>query len=476
MHSGVPNRAHYASIIAVFVASRALYYAAGASFDDLDLDSMWHFVDPQLLREHLAETIWHLHFQPPLFNLYLGVVLKAFGAHAHQAFAASFALVGAGFACCLLWLMRACGVGPRCALLLTALLVISPAHLLYESFLFYSYPVMAALSASAAALAIAAVRRSAAAWLLAFGLMAAVVLTRALFHPAWLLALAIALAVLRRADRRALIAGAALPLLLVGLWCGKNWLLFDTPGTSSWLGLGLARMTVRNLPAPVRERWIAEHALSPLSAFRPPPSLAEYSRVMTLPAPTGIAVLDQVAKPSGAINLHHRAYVEISRQLGRDARHALVHRPDVYLHAAYGAFRRFVSPAADWHALVRNRAVIGGYVQAHTAVVYLTFALGRGGLVLIALLLLLPFGLHASVRALRADRHDPRGLVLAFMSSTIAYVLLAGCLLEPRENMRFRLLIEPFLWVLLGLAIARFSAWLRRADRRSAARARRPAA
>jgi hypothetical protein len=96
--------------------------------------------------------------------------------------------------------------------------------------------------------------------------------------------------------------------------------------------------------------------------------------------------------------------------------------------------------------------------------------------VLIALLLLLPFGLHASVRALRADRHDPRGLVLAFMSSTIAYVLLAGCLLEPRENMRFRLLIEPFLWVLLGLAIARFSAWLRRADRRSAARARRPAA
>ncbi|HMJ10180.1 MAG TPA: hypothetical protein VK524_02185, partial [Polyangiaceae bacterium] len=98
----------------------------------------------------------------------------------------------------------------------------------------------------------------------------------------------------------------------------------------------------------------------------------------------------------------------------------------------------------------------------HTSVVYLTFALGRGGLVLIALLLLLPFGLHASVRALRADRHDPRGLVLAFMSSTIAYVLLAGCLLEPRENMRFRLLVEPFLWLLLGVAIDRLGQ-LRRA-------------
>jgi hypothetical protein len=132
--AGHHHYAHYALIVVVFVVSRALYYAAGASFDDLDLDSMWHFVDPELLRQRLLETIWHLHFQPPLFNLYLGVMLKSFGAHAHQAFATSFALVGLGFACCLLWLMRACGVGARCAWLLTALLVVSPAHLLYESF------------------------------------------------------------------------------------------------------------------------------------------------------------------------------------------------------------------------------------------------------------------------------------------------------------------------------------------------------
>ena len=87
-------------------------------------------------------------------------MLKAFGAHAHQAFALSFALIGAGFACCLVWLMRACGVGPRCALLLTALLVISPAHLLYESFLFYSYPVMAAARRAVVRQELAAVRHA----------------------------------------------------------------------------------------------------------------------------------------------------------------------------------------------------------------------------------------------------------------------------------------------------------------------------
>jgi 4-amino-4-deoxy-L-arabinose transferase-like glycosyltransferase len=455
-------------MVALFAVSRALYYAAGARFDARDLDSMWHFVDPELLREQLLESVWHLHFQPPLFNLYLGVMLKTFGGYAHAAFALGFGALGLGFACALLWLMRACGVGPRCAWLLTGLLVISPALLLYESYLFYSYPVMAMLSAAAVALLLAARGRGARWWHCAFGLLAAVVLTRALFHPGWLLALVLALWWLRPRDRRHVLAGAALPLLLVALWCGKNWVLFDTPGTSSWLGLGLARMTVRNLPAPVRERWVAERHISPLSAFRPPPTLAEYATVRPLPVKTGVAVLDQVAKPSGAINLHHVAYVEISRELGRDARYALLHRPDVYFHAAYGAFRRFVSPAADWHPLARNRDRIAGYVKLHTSLVYLTFALGRGGLVVIALLVLVPFGLHASWRALREDRHDAQGLVLAFISSTAAYVLLAGCLLEPRENMRFRLLVEPFLWLLLGVAIARLNARWRAAPRSAA--------
>ena len=67
------------AIAVAFAVSRVAAYAAGVRFDVTPLDDFWQFVEPDLLRTRLLESLYYLHSQPPLFNLALGVGLKVFG-------------------------------------------------------------------------------------------------------------------------------------------------------------------------------------------------------------------------------------------------------------------------------------------------------------------------------------------------------------------------------------------------------------
>ena len=125
------------AVLAIFCASRAAAMFAGVRFDSSDLAGFWHFAPQHLLETRLAETIYYLHFQPPLFNLYLGSVLQIFGSWATVAFGASFFALGLVTALSLFVLVRRLGVSERAALVLTTIFSASPASLLFENYLFY---------------------------------------------------------------------------------------------------------------------------------------------------------------------------------------------------------------------------------------------------------------------------------------------------------------------------------------------------
>lgn len=65
------------ALSAVFVAFRLWFAHAGGSYIASPLDSAKQFLDPTLLQHDLLSSLWYLHSQPPLFNLFLGLVLKA---------------------------------------------------------------------------------------------------------------------------------------------------------------------------------------------------------------------------------------------------------------------------------------------------------------------------------------------------------------------------------------------------------------
>src|SRR5258707_6743692 len=55
-----------------FALSRVLYYWAGVRFDARPIDHFFQFLDPELLRYRLLESLLYLHIQPPGLNLAVG--------------------------------------------------------------------------------------------------------------------------------------------------------------------------------------------------------------------------------------------------------------------------------------------------------------------------------------------------------------------------------------------------------------------
>ena len=124
-----------------FVASRWLYCLLGVRFDKTILYYAEQFLDVNLLQERLIESIFYLHCQPPLFNLFLGSILKAFSEHLDTVFHLAYFGFGLLMAVSLVALMNRLGLPRLLSTILTVIFVASPVTVLYENWLFYVYPV-----------------------------------------------------------------------------------------------------------------------------------------------------------------------------------------------------------------------------------------------------------------------------------------------------------------------------------------------
>ena len=81
--------------VVAFALAHAIYFACGVRFH-APLADYWEYVDAPLLTTRMLESLFYLHSQPPLFNLFLGVVLKLFPSASTPAFHAVYLLAGLG--------------------------------------------------------------------------------------------------------------------------------------------------------------------------------------------------------------------------------------------------------------------------------------------------------------------------------------------------------------------------------------------
>jgi len=99
-----PDLPYLLALAALFAVSRVVFRLVGVRFSTDQLHIAIQYLDPELLRHHLAQSVWYLHTQPPLYNLYLGTVLKLFSGHEGLAFHAVHLALGLAF-CLALYLL-----------------------------------------------------------------------------------------------------------------------------------------------------------------------------------------------------------------------------------------------------------------------------------------------------------------------------------------------------------------------------------
>ncbi len=476
-----------AGVILATVAARAVYLYLGVRFASETPVYGPQFIDPSLLRSRLLESVLHFREQPPLFNLLVGLILKAFPDHSTIAFHVFFLGCGLLLAVSLFLLTVRMGVPPLLGAVVAAFFAVYPTTILYESYLYPTYLVATLLCLSALFLHRFLTARKSRDGFLFFTLLALLVLTRGTFHLFWLMAIAAAIFVIVPTNRRQVVLVSLLPIVVVLCHYVSNYVLFGSFTTGRWtLSVNLHTMTVGQLSQEELKELLQRGKLSPMSGVNVWNEEEAFALVPSCyKAKTGIPVLDEKGKPSGSSfypggtsNYNYHEWDYVCGLLYKDCIYVLKLHPKRYLRFIWtnNIKGHFFDPAADFffsewdqepvlrkNARVVERALGMSHLQAAwfnwlVLPACLVFAVLAG-----AKWLLGRFRRPGRSVPPHPDALNPRsiatGFTLLFCLLNVVYASAVGLAVIPCDHNRYRFEVMPFFYLFCALLVWRLWTW-----------------
>jgi hypothetical protein len=333
------HRRNLALIVLAFVLSRCLALWAGMRY--LANEDVWlvQLLDLDILHHHLLRGLFHLHAQPPLLNLLIGVSLKIAGPHyAWLVLAFQMSLdLAAGISVYLT--LATLDVAPTFSLIVSLLLLLNPSAILYEFDALYTSIVFSihCFIAFSATRYVTTRSNLALSWFMA--LAVTLTLLRSSYHWLWLVCLFAILAWQMAPNRKQILRMGRIGLLLALIWPAKNYVLFKHFSSSTWAPYNLSRMW-GGVPL-VKAR-------SPLLPTVAPTDLSEVNSWLqqnwSVP-PVGSPELDDIAKPGGGTNWNSLTVLRLHDAQVRDDLYLFHHDPGAYLHHVFLASVDYFEPS-----------------------------------------------------------------------------------------------------------------------------------
>jgi hypothetical protein len=442
---------------------------AGNRFEYYQLrPSVWHLVEPDRLAANPLAPLWDVHTTPPLFNVFVGVVLRWSPLSDEMSFRLAFSLGAIVSAVALCEILRALGCRWWVAATVAVVMFANPAVIGYEFYVAQEALVIPLLYGTLWAVVRYARGPSLArlGWVL--GLATVLVLSRALFHPVWMLGLVAVVLAVRPPPigRGQLLLVIALPFVLVVGVMAKNEVRFGTFSLSSWMGMNLSRVAVLPLGEERRRELVEDGVLSELALVTPYQEYAAYEPyVPECRSAHGTQVLDDPVKGDGNEkivnpNFNATCYLPVYQQAQRDAVAAIRAEPGIYARTvganvvAYlsetdvrfgrpeGRMADALGDVYDVLALeVRATARYPG-VWSIPGDVQITFVVG-----LVALLV----AAARSVRRRLRSEAGARDLIVLVVAWTVVCTTVISVVADAFENGRFRSPLDP---LVMGIVIA----------------------
>ncbi len=418
-------------MVAIFVGSRVLFWLSGVRFSVENLSTQTQFLSVDLLRERLVESLFYLHYQPPLFNLFLGIGLKLFRDPSRFYFFTFFGM-SLGLVILIPKILEGFGFSKRLAFWAGVIFCFNPSLILYENYLFYTLWEACFL----VLLLWGFQKRSLVLIVLAQVLL---IFTRASFHPIW--ALAIALVWIVRERRQW--AVATLPCFLGFLWMIKNSLLVGTFSMSSTLGLVAIKNPMVVLAQQGRDDQSIRSLLSSVGQLPPFLPVDRYEPFLSQKEVPSIQAVSQKFKPNGSVNGNHFYYAEISQRYWQDTKRVMFAYPQmVFTWIWEGLLSHFSRPSFDYPVPGLTLAPLHWLLDLYRF--FLPDTVWRG------LFLAFYFGFLACGGVL-AIKKKSLPLQVAFV--TCCYLIALSSLVEFGENHRVRFALTPYLYVFMCLTL-----------------------
>jgi hypothetical protein len=484
---GALLRSPYTLLCAVYFVSRVVYYQLGVRFDSGGLSGYLQFIDEELLRHNLLQSLFYLHWQPPGYNLFLGIFIKLFPTTYGAALHAVHLVFGASIMCCVYYCMRSLKAGALLSFVITSVFIVSPGIVLFENFVFYEYQLAFLLVVSAALLFHSFKHRSKVS---AIGFLLCqfwVVIVRNQYHLVYFVAVFLLLVYFTKHNRKLVsIAGSVLLALILSLFF-KNLVLFGKFASSTWIEMGMGPLLLYQMTPQERDPLLAQGKLSgawyaeinapyflngvciggiPISSFKP---------YITMPPKTGIPILDQEFKSSGYVNYNHRGYLEAQKLYVNDLKCIMRECPKAYLRSVAIAWYTYFLPAGDFPFFTRNLPhikkierffdsfLLGQFKyteirrslrEMYSNGEYFSILFHTGFFLVIGLPMLFLFGLLFLYRRVRQRTLDlPQALLMGFILFNIFYGTATANFLSSYENNRYRFPMDGLFLVLFALAV-----------------------
>ncbi len=433
-----------------FLISRVVLRAlVGLEYDTSSLRWAWQLLDPTWLKAEPLFHVWHMHMQPPLFNLLTAAVLRI-------PFPPEYVLdplyltLGALTTVVLYSIARRLGLSEMTSsLAVTIIFVLNPASVIYETWYFYTYPSLFLTALATLSMMEFARTRKMLPLIGTFTSLSLLILLRSTYSLLLIPIVGMTLIRYAREMAREIILTATLTGSLPGLWYVKNTVKFGLPSSSSWFPMNLLRLIVGEHPLLTGNRMrileLYRQGKVSAAAILPPFSPPElYEDVLGPSEPTGVEVLDAHRKPStGRINYNHRIYLQVFHTLTRD--HMSILRSMPYAYAvgmvagavyftlppyAHIVFSRRLFTARNRERIRKIRAWLRTYDVLYG------WPGGRfPGLTVVLLLVVFLWKLPNAIR-------DP---MRAAPSALLLYLVMVHAPFERGENMRFRFQFESVL-------------------------------
>ena len=443
-------------IITVFVVSRFILMLLGIHLDILALSAYWQYLDIETLRNHLLSGVWYDHAQPPLFNLFLGYVLKIGGTHYILIFDIILKLISLCNALLLFIIVKRLSTVFYMPILVALLYILSPATIIFEAELFYTSLVSLFLLISVFYL----IRFTESdRWLNAFGIFFPITLlclTRSVYHMIWLFIIAATLIFYfrRKAALNKLILASLISILLVGSWYVKNKLLFGKLTASTWVGMNMARNVFHD-----NEVKDSSH----IEAYEPFSRISVYRKFLDPEFENKFKGLNdrdllQEMKNDSFINETEVSYIPVSELYQKASMDFIRNHPGSYAQNIIQSSILFFTPGTLYSLAVGKAGKIKIYdlLYSFNLTIFARDKKERRILLTISampklILYVFVFFMLARI-SLQTRSITPWNL---FILITIGFVFVVSSFFEHYENMRFRFETEPLFLILVAQVFSR---------------------
>lgn len=344
-------------LISVFLFSRLLYWQMGIRFYGTTIDWYFQYLDLPILQSELIEGCYYLHSQPPLFNVFLGIILKVFPNCSQQAFQVCFMICGF----VLYWAMFKSLThltSFKTAIIGSTVFIISPQVIIYENWLFYPYPVCTLLVIALYCLVKYNVTQRTIFIVSFFTIIGCICLIRSSFHLAYFLGCMLIMYKIIVAKRQSVGYICLVIITIILSLYIKNAVLFGVFGSSSLMGMNLWKIAGKYISKEELEQVKGSEKIplfvSLKSPFQESDGLypKEFWRV---PSPFDeIGALKEKAKISGAKNFNYYGYIDISRGYMEASRVVIMKFPYKYVAGVVSAWILYLEPSIEYPHMKEN--------------------------------------------------------------------------------------------------------------------------